>query len=64
MKTLIVGGGLSGLVLADALEANGHDYMLVEARKRIGGSEVAPQFGGYIEGALEAAENALNTLED
>ena len=27
-----------------------------------GGSEVAPQFGGYLEGALEAAENALGVL--
>ena len=26
------------------------------------GTEVAPQVGGYIEGALEAAENVLNTL--
>jgi monoamine oxidase len=26
------------------------------------GAEVAPAFGGYIEGALEAAENVLDTL--
>ena len=26
------------------------------------GTEVAPQFGGYIEGALEAAENVLGAL--
>jgi monoamine oxidase len=26
------------------------------------GTEVAPAFGGYIEGALEAAENCLSTL--
>jgi monoamine oxidase len=37
MKTLIIGGGLSGLALADALEAQGHDYLLVEARDRFGG---------------------------
>jgi len=27
-----------------------------------GGTEVAPQFGGYLEGALEAAENAFHRL--
>ena len=37
MKTLIVGGGLSGLALAEALEAQGRDYVLVEARERFGG---------------------------
>lgn len=29
----------------------------------LAGTEVAPQFGGYLEGALEAAENALRFLE-
>ena len=37
MKTLIVGGGLSGLAVADALETQGADYLLVEARDRFGG---------------------------
>ncbi len=37
MQTLIIGGGLSGLALAEALEACGEDYMLVEARDRVGG---------------------------
>lgn len=37
MRTLIVGGGLSGLALADALDAKGRDYLLLEARSRFGG---------------------------
>lgn len=37
MTVLIVGGGLSGLALADALEREGRDYRLVEARARFGG---------------------------
>lgn len=39
MKTdiLIVGGGLAGLRLADLLHAQGGDFILVEARDRIGG---------------------------
>ena len=50
MLTLIVGGGLSGLALADALEANGHDYILVEARERFGGRIKTEHHGaGYFD---------------
>lgn len=35
--TLIVGGGLSGLRLADLMQQSGQDYLLVEARERLGG---------------------------
>ena len=37
MRTLIVGGGLSGLAIAERLQAEGLDYLLVEARDRFGG---------------------------
>jgi monoamine oxidase len=37
MQTVIIGGGLSGLAVAEALEAQGRDYMLLEARERFGG---------------------------
>ncbi|WP_299740162.1 FAD-dependent oxidoreductase [uncultured Roseobacter sp.] len=37
MQTLIIGGGLSGLALAEMLEARGQDYLLLEARARFGG---------------------------
>jgi monoamine oxidase len=46
MKTLIIGGGLSGLALADALEARGHDYLLVDARDRFGGRIKTEHYGG------------------
>lgn len=35
---------------------------LWEGRMHFAGTEVAPEFGGYLEGALEAAENVLKTL--
>ncbi|GAB5448895.1 flavin monoamine oxidase family protein [Gymnodinialimonas sp.] len=35
--TLIIGAGLCGLSLAEALEKAGHDYLLVEGRNRVGG---------------------------
>jgi monoamine oxidase len=37
MNTLIIGGGLSGLALADALNTKGDKFTLVEARDRLGG---------------------------
>jgi monoamine oxidase len=37
MTTLIIGGGLSGLALANALQASGQKFLLVEARNRFGG---------------------------
>lgn len=50
MKTLIIGGGLSGLALADALEARGHDYLLIEARNRFGGRiKTEHHNGGYFD---------------
>ncbi len=36
-KTLIIGGGLTGLSLAYRLQQAGHDYVLIEARQRLGG---------------------------
>jgi monoamine oxidase len=50
MKTLIVGGGLSGLALAQALEAQGDEYLLLEARSRFGGRILTHNDGdGYFD---------------
>ncbi|MEM0942657.1 MAG: FAD-dependent oxidoreductase [Pseudomonadota bacterium] len=46
MTTLIIGGGLSGLALAERLEAAGQDYQLLEARDRFGGRILTEQVGG------------------
>lgn len=46
MHTVIVGGGLCGLAIADALETQGRDYTLLEARSRFGGRIKTEQFGG------------------
>lgn len=50
MHILIIGGGLSGLALAEALETKGHDYTLVEARDRFGGRIKTEHHGqGYFD---------------
>ncbi len=46
VQTLIIGGGLSGLALADQLEKTDHDYLLVEARSRFGGRIKTETHGG------------------
>jgi monoamine oxidase len=46
MKTLIVGGGLSGLALAETLDAQGQDYLLVEASARFGGRILTQHYDG------------------
>lgn len=45
MKTLIIGGGLSGLALAEKLEDTGHDYHLLEARPHFGGRISTQRYG-------------------
>lgn len=57
-------------VAADLAPAGGHPaYQYPKALKNswdgalvLGATEVAPQFGGYLEGALEAADNAYELL--
>lgn len=50
MKTLIIGGGLSGLALAERLEGRGQDYQLLEARDRFGGRIMTERLGdGYFD---------------
>lgn len=50
MRTLIIGGGLSGLALAERLEERGRDYLLLEARSRFGGRIMTEQLdGGYFD---------------
>lgn len=48
VHTLIVGGGISGLSTAYALEKRGYkDYLLVEAQKQLGGLCASTQIQGY-----------------
>jgi monoamine oxidase len=42
---LIVGAGLSGLALASSLAWRGNDYLLIEARERVGGRILSVQSG-------------------
>ncbi len=50
MTTLIIGGGLSGLALADMLETAGQDYIVLEARNRFGGRIMTEHHGaGYFD---------------
>lgn len=45
-EVLIVGGGLSGLALADQLDREGRDWRLVEAQDRLGGRILAHRVDG------------------
>jgi monoamine oxidase len=45
---LIVGGGLAGLSLADALHRAGRDFVLLEARDRLGGRIKTAQLGDSV----------------
>ena len=45
MKTLIIGGGLSGLALADSMQTRDMDFLLLEARNRFGGRIVTETYG-------------------
>ncbi|MEM7732697.1 MAG: NAD(P)/FAD-dependent oxidoreductase [Pseudomonadota bacterium] len=50
MTTLIIGGGLSGLALADLLERKGQEYHLLDARDRFGGRITTEHVGdGYFD---------------
>lgn len=46
MRFLIIGGGLSGLAVAHALLAKGHDFTVLEARSRFGGRMKSERFAG------------------
>ncbi|MDO9526731.1 MAG: NAD(P)/FAD-dependent oxidoreductase [Gemmobacter sp.] len=46
MRTLVIGGGLSGLAVAHGLQGRGQDHTLVEARDRFGGRILTEPFGG------------------
>ncbi len=48
VHTLIVGGGITGLSTAYALEKRGHhDYLVVEAKERLGGLCATTHLNGY-----------------
>lgn len=57
-KHLIVGAGLSGLYTAYRLEQMGEDYLLLDARERIGGRILSSSIAG-----LEIPTSALNTVD-
>ncbi|MEL7464432.1 MAG: NAD(P)/FAD-dependent oxidoreductase [Pseudomonadota bacterium] len=46
IETLIVGAGLTGLALADALRADGREFRIIDTRDRVGGRAWSPEVGG------------------
>ncbi len=47
IETLIIGGGLSGLYAAYLLKQKRRPFLLLEARDRLGGRILSPDFRGY-----------------
>ena len=45
-ETLIIGGGLSGLSLGSQLAAKGENFLIVEARERLGGRILTDRVAG------------------
>jgi protoporphyrinogen oxidase len=68
-QTVIIGGGLSGLVAALAVQAQGQQATLIEVRRRLGGAQHSLSRDGFIfdEGPMAYAswqdETALALLE-
>ena len=47
-RTVIIGGGLSGLACATQLEKQNHDYIIIEKSSRLGGRVGSVYEDGYI----------------
>ena len=47
-RTVIIGGGLSGLACATRLEKENHEYIIIEKSSRLGGRVGSVYEGGYI----------------
>ena len=71
-KIVIIGGGLSGLYAASFLQKQSKEFILLEARSRLGGRILCPEYHGYFPDmgpswfwpAINPKVNALvNTLD-
>jgi oxygen-dependent protoporphyrinogen oxidase len=57
-RVVIIGGGISGLSAASALQKAGTDYTLLEASNRLGGKVLTEEIGGFL---IEAGPDAFLT---
>ncbi|CAG0948618.1 MAG: protoporphyrinogen oxidase [Rhizobiaceae bacterium] len=48
VDTVIVGGGVSGLITAHALRAEGHSVLVLERQVRPGGNAISERIGGFL----------------
>ncbi len=59
VDVIVIGGGVSGLATAHDLKQRGHDVVLLERQRQLGGSAVSERMNGFL---MEHGPSTMNAL--